>query len=80
MAARAPRVPFPIVGTGTGGAFTGFYLRDGRLVAALFANRRHDVESSRVLIQRRMRATDAVRPRLADPQGELGAIAADAAL
>jgi 3-phenylpropionate/trans-cinnamate dioxygenase ferredoxin reductase subunit len=61
-------------GDPSGQQFTGFYLRAGRLVAALFVNRHDDVEPSRALIQRRLRVDDRVRRRLADPDADLAAL------
>ena len=62
-------------GDPAGREFTGFYLKEGRLVAALFVNRNPDVEPSRPLIQRRLPVDDTTRRRLADPSTDLQALA-----
>jgi 3-phenylpropionate/trans-cinnamate dioxygenase ferredoxin reductase subunit len=55
--------------------FTGFYVRGGRLVAALFVNRNGDVDPAWRLIQRRLHVDERVRRHLADPAADLGALA-----
>lgn len=54
---------------------TGFYLRGGRLVAAVFVNRNGDVEPSRALIGARLAVGDEVRRKLADPSVGLQSLA-----
>ena len=51
----------------SGSAFTGFYVRQRRLVAALFVNRNEDVEPARALITQRLQVDAGVRRQLADP-------------
>jgi 3-phenylpropionate/trans-cinnamate dioxygenase ferredoxin reductase subunit len=63
-------------GDPAGNELTGFYLRGGRLVAALFVNRNGDVDPTRRLIQERLTVDDTVRSRLADPTADLAALAA----
>ena len=58
-----------------GEAVTGFYLKQGRLVAALFVNRNEDVEPSRALIRGRLQVDDRARRVLSDPRAELAALA-----
>ena len=55
--------------------YTGFYLRRGRLVAALFVNRNGDVDATRRLIQERLVVDDRVRRHLADPSADLASLA-----
>ena len=62
-------------GDPAGRELTGFFLRGGRLVAALFINRNGDVDPTRRLIQRRLRVDERVRRHLADPASDLGAVA-----
>ncbi|MGH2352256.1 MAG: NAD(P)/FAD-dependent oxidoreductase [Chloroflexota bacterium] len=62
-------------GDPNGPEFTGFYLRGGRLVAALFVNRSGDVDPTRQLIQQRLQVDDRVRRLLADPASDLSALA-----
>ena len=54
-----------------GSAFTGFYLRHRRLVAAVFVNRNEDVEPVKGLITQRLLVDTAMRRRLADPGVDL---------
>ena len=61
-------------GDSKGDQFTGFCLRGGRLVAALFVNRNEDVERTKQLIQQRLHADDHVRRHLADPSADLAAL------
>ncbi len=58
-------------GDPTGKEFTGFYLKKGRLVAALFANRNPDVEPTKALIRQRLQVDLLMRSRLADPAFDL---------
>ena len=62
-------------GDPTGRDFSGFYLKEGRLIAALFVNRNPDVEPTRTLIQRRLTVDGRVRRQLADPAVELQSLA-----
>jgi 3-phenylpropionate/trans-cinnamate dioxygenase ferredoxin reductase subunit len=55
---------------------TAFYLKDGRLVAALFVNRGQDVDPTRALIQGRRRVDEETRARLSDPASDLRSLAA----
>jgi hypothetical protein len=52
-------------------AFTGFYVRRQRLVAALFINRNEDVEPVTELIKQRLHVDAHVRRQLADPRTDL---------
>ena len=54
---------------------TGFYLREGRVVAALFINRNEDVEPTKRLIRERLRVDDRVRRQLTDPTSDLASLA-----
>jgi 3-phenylpropionate/trans-cinnamate dioxygenase ferredoxin reductase subunit len=58
-----------------GDALTGFYLKQGRLVAALFVNRNEDVEPSKALIRGRLQVDDRARRALSDPGADLAALA-----
>jgi 3-phenylpropionate/trans-cinnamate dioxygenase ferredoxin reductase subunit len=58
---------------------TAFYLKDKRLVAALFVNRNQDVDPTRALIRGRQGVEGATRARLADPSIDLGVLASLAA-
>ena len=62
-------------GDSKGDKLTGFYLREDRLVAALFVNRNEDVEATKRLIQQRLRVDDRVRRQLSDPKSDLAALA-----
>ena len=63
-----------IRGDPDGDALTGFYLRQGRLVAALFVNRNEDVEPSKALIQGRLEVDDRARQTLSDPRADLASL------
>jgi 3-phenylpropionate/trans-cinnamate dioxygenase ferredoxin reductase component len=54
---------------------TTFYLRGGRLVAALSINRNEDVEPAKLLIKRRLQVDPSIRRALADPKTDLAALA-----
>ncbi len=62
-------------GDSKGDKLTGFYLRGGRLVAALFINRNEDVEATKRLIQQRRRVDDHTRRQLSNPKSDLAALA-----
>lgn len=61
-------------GDPAGSALTGFYLKQGRLIAALFVNRNPDVEPTRTLLQRRLTVDERLRRELADPGVDLHAL------
>jgi 3-phenylpropionate/trans-cinnamate dioxygenase ferredoxin reductase subunit len=63
-------------GDPAGDAFTGFYLRHGRLVAALFVNRNRDVGPTRTLIEQRLDVDGRARRLLGDPSADLRALRA----
>lgn len=54
---------------------TGFYVKGGRLVAAIFVNRNGDVEPSRALISNRLGVDGGMRAKLADPSIDLQSLA-----
>ena len=54
-----------------GDAFTGFYVRHRKLVAALFINRNEDVEPTKALLQQKLQVDAHVRRELADPRVDL---------
>jgi 3-phenylpropionate/trans-cinnamate dioxygenase ferredoxin reductase subunit len=58
-------------GDAEGDAFTAFYVRRRRLVAALFVNRNEDVEPARALIRRKLLVDARMRQLLADPRTDL---------
>jgi 3-phenylpropionate/trans-cinnamate dioxygenase ferredoxin reductase component len=62
-------------GDTAGREFTGFYLKEARLVAALFVNRNADVEPTRTLIQRRLLVDERVRGQLANLAVDLQSLA-----
>jgi 3-phenylpropionate/trans-cinnamate dioxygenase ferredoxin reductase subunit len=55
---------------------TAFYLKKGRLVAALFVNRNQDVDPTRALIRARRQVDEPTRARMADATVDLAALAA----